>query len=41
MANTCKQFQSCEEAIALFRAGSTKLDRDNDGMPCESFRGPN
>lgn len=35
---TCKQMTSCKEAIFyLKQCGVSKLDRDKDGIPCESL----
>ena len=35
---TCKQMQSCAEAkFYLMQCGLTRLDRDRDGIPCESI----
>ena len=35
---TCKQMQSCAEAkFYLMQCGLTRLDRDRDGIPCESM----
>ncbi len=35
---TCGQMTSCEEARFLLKeCGLTRLDRDNDGMPCEAL----
>lgn len=36
---TCKQIGSCKEAVWLLENCSWggKLDRDNDGIPCESM----
>ncbi|MGE4384109.1 MAG: excalibur calcium-binding domain-containing protein [Arcobacter sp.] len=35
---TCKQMSSCKEAIFyLNECGLSKLDRDKDGIPCESI----
>jgi hypothetical protein len=35
---TCKQMSSCKEAIFYLRnCGLSKLDRDKDGIPCESI----
>jgi hypothetical protein len=36
-AKTCKEFRTCEEAKQAFSAGEKKLDRDNDGIPCENL----
>jgi phosphatidylserine/phosphatidylglycerophosphate/cardiolipin synthase-like enzyme len=37
---TCAQFTSCEQAMACLRAGNTRLDRDGNGIPCESLCSP-
>lgn len=35
---TCGQMSSCEEArYHLTQCGNTRLDRDHDGVPCESI----
>lgn len=34
---TCSSFQTCEEAMRSLRSGNTRLDRDGDGVPCESL----
>lgn len=36
---TCAQFTTCEQAVACLRAGNTRLDRDGNGIPCESLCG--
>lgn len=36
---TCTQLRSCDEAKACLAAGNGRLDRDNDGIPCESLCG--
>lgn len=37
---TCSQMNSCEEArFYLAQCGVSSLDRDNDGVPCESICG--
>ena len=36
-ATRCDQMASCEQAYACLRAGRGSLDRDNDGVPCESI----
>lgn len=36
-ATTCGQMVSCEQARACLAAGRSSLDRDNDGVPCESI----
>lgn len=38
-ANTCSQMASCEQAYACLNAGNGRLDRDKDGIPCESICG--
>ena len=41
IAQTCKSFNSCEEAVRSYRSGNSRLDRDKDGVPCESLCGKN
>ena len=41
IAQTCKSFYSCEQAVRSYRSGNSKLDRDMDGVPCESLCGKN
>jgi micrococcal nuclease len=36
-AQTCSQLRSCAEAIKALQAGNRALDRDGDGIPCESL----
>lgn len=37
---TCKKMNSCDEAMFhLNECGVKKLDRDHDGIPCESLCG--
>ncbi len=36
-ATTCGQMNSCEQAYACLYAGNSRLDRDKDGVPCESI----
>lgn len=39
--NTCADIKSCEEArYHLTVCGQKKLDRDEDGIPCESLCDP-
>lgn len=38
-ATTCSQMASCEQARACLAAGRQSLDRDHDGIPCESICG--
>jgi hypothetical protein len=40
-AQNCSSFSSCAEAVASYRAGNSKLDRDKDGIPCEKLCGNN
>ena len=36
---TCKEMDSCAEARQYLECGLKRLDRDNDGIPCESICG--
>lgn len=36
---TCKDFKTCDEAKIALKAGNTGLDRDKDGIPCETLCG--
>lgn len=39
---TCAHMTSCEEVTRyLKQCGQTKLDRNHDGVPCESLCNPN
>lgn len=38
-ASTCGEMASCQQAYACLRAGNERLDRDGDGVPCESICG--
>ena len=38
-AQTCSAFSTCEEAMESLQKGNASLDRDNDGIPCESICG--
>jgi hypothetical protein len=40
-AQNCPSFSTCAQAVALYRAGNSKLDRDKDGIPCEKICGKN
>ncbi len=40
-AQSCSSFQTCAQAVASMKAGNSKLDRDKDGIPCESLCGSN
>lgn len=35
----CYQMTSCDQAIEAFECGNYELDRDSDGVPCESICG--
>ncbi len=35
--NTCDTFSTCQEAYEALNNGCSDLDRDNDGVPCESI----
>ncbi len=41
LAQNCSSFSNCAEAVASYKAGNTKLDRDKDGIPCEKICGSN
>jgi hypothetical protein len=41
LAQNCSSFSNCAEAVASYRSGNTKLDRDKDGIPCEKLCGSN
>ena len=34
---TCKQVDSCEEAVQIWCDGYTRADADKDGIPCENI----
>lgn len=36
---TCSQMTSCAQAKAALKCGHTRLDRDHDGIPCETICG--
>lgn len=38
-ATTCAQMSSCAQAYACLAEGRSSLDRDKDGVPCESICG--
>ena len=40
-AQNCSSFPNCAEAVKSYKAGNGKLDRDKDGIPCESICGSN
>ena len=35
----CADFQTCDQAKKALKEGASYLDRDNDGVPCESLCG--
>ena len=37
LPSTCGQMANCEQAKQALKCGNTKLDRDKDGVPCESI----
>ena len=37
LPRTCGQMANCEQAKQALRCGNKKLDRDKDGVPCESI----
>ncbi|MCG3860676.1 excalibur calcium-binding domain-containing protein, partial [Psychrobacter sp. Ps5] len=37
MYKTCGQMANCAEAQRALACGNGRLDRDNDGVPCESI----
>lgn len=37
LPRVCTQMVSCEQAIQALKCGNAKLDRDKDGVPCESI----
>lgn len=41
MAQNCSSFSTCKQAVDSYNDGNTKLDRDKDGIPCESICGSN
>lgn len=36
-AQSCSAFRTCAEAMQSLRSGNTRLDKDGDGIPCESL----
>jgi len=40
-AQNCSSFQNCAQAVASYKEGNSKLDRDKDGIPCEKLCGKN
>ena len=41
LAQNCSSCSNCAEAVRSYKEGNTKLDRDKDGIPCESICGSN
>ncbi len=39
ICGNCSSFSSCDQARACLSAGHSDLDRDHDGIPCESICG--
>lgn len=39
LPRTCGQMTSCAQAQKALQCGNTRLDRDKDGVPCESICG--
>lgn len=37
LPTTCGQMANCEQAKQALNCGNTRLDRDKDGVPCESI----
>ena len=37
LPRTCGQMTNCEQAKLALRCGNKKLDRDKDGVPCETI----
>lgn len=37
LPRTCTQMASCEQAKQALKCGNKSLDRDKDGVPCESI----
>lgn len=37
LPRVCGQMVSCEQAKQALKCGNTRLDRDKDGVPCESI----
>tara|TARA_R110002051_G_scaffold303631_1_gene372628 strand:- start:11373 stop:11666 length:294 start_codon:yes stop_codon:yes gene_type:complete len=37
LPRTCGQMANCEQAKQALKCGNTRLDRDKDGVPCESI----
>ena len=37
LPSTCGQMANCEQAKQALKCGNTRLDRDKDGVPCETI----
>lgn len=37
LPRTCGKMTRCDQAMAALACGNTRLDRDNDGVPCEAL----
>lgn len=37
LPSVCGQMVNCEQAKQALKCGNTRLDRDKDGVPCESI----
>ncbi len=37
LPRTCSQMSNCEQAKQALKCGNKRLDRDKDGVPCESI----
>ena len=37
LPRTCGQMANCEQAKQALKCGNKRLDRDKDGVPCESI----
>ncbi len=37
LPSICGQMANCEQAKQALKCGNTRLDRDKDGVPCESI----
>lgn len=41
LPDTCPYMQDCDQAYQAMNCGNYRLDKDNDGVPCESICGSN
>ena len=37
VAQRCSNFRTCEEAMRSLKSGNTRIDGDDDGIPCEAL----